>query len=173
MAYAFKRTKNRDDALDLVQNTYMRAIRHNNSYQNKEYENLGSWLMSILKNLLKDYYSELVRINLDDTPYEKLEETEVPPIIDNYQEGKIFKDSYLDYAFHQLTPYQQNVIYNTYVLDIDDEAQSKALGIPKRTLVSRRKKGMDQLKKWLGAKEISLKWKEVVLMNRKPLDLNN
>ena len=42
MAYAYKRTNNRDDALDLVQTTYMRAIRHNNSYQNKEYENLGT-----------------------------------------------------------------------------------------------------------------------------------
>ena len=145
--YARKRVRNDDDALDIVQTTYMKAIRYNDSFYNREHTNMGGWLMSILKNLLKDYYEKLGHMPMNDTPYEDLHELEVPPHIDEYKEGVIFKDSEIDAAFAKLTDYQKQVIYNTYILDIDDFTQSDALKLNRRTLISRRKKGMDSLRR--------------------------
>ena len=150
MAYAYKRVPNRDDALDLVQHTYMKAIRYNQSFYRKDGINLGAWLMVILKNNLKDYYEKKAHNpQLTDTPYDDLVDTDLPPHFDEHHLGKVFKDEEIEAAFNNLTPYQKEVIYNTYILDIDDFAQSDNLGVNRRTLISRRKKGMDQLRKQL------------------------
>ena len=144
--YARKRVRNDEDALDLVQITFMNAIRSNQTWGG---ENLKSWLFAILKNAMKNYYEKLSKEHRDDTPFEELEETELPPVIDEYQLGKIFKDEELEAAFNKLTSYQKDVIYRTYFLDLDDKEEATRLGIPKRTLVSRRKKGMDSLRRQL------------------------
>lgn len=147
MAYAYKRTKNRDDALELVQTTYMKAIRYNSSFYRKDNPNLGAWLMTILKNALKDYYEKNSHYPMDDTPYEDLNELELPPHFDEYQLGKVFKDDRIEKAMSNLTTLQKEAIYQTYVLDANDAEISRELGIPKRTWISRRKKAMDRIRK--------------------------
>ena len=155
MGYAYRRIKDREVCQDLVQTTYMKAIRSKHLWSG---ENLGGWLMAILKNVINDHYKEIYRPStplIDDTP---LDEVAHITTTDTYKFGKIFNDDELDMAFNKLTEYQKNVIYSTYVLDIDDVDQSSTLGINKRTLISRRKKGMDQLRKWMGAVETSERW---------------
>ena len=71
--------------------------------------------------------------------------------LDEYQLGKIFKDEELEAAFQELSTYQKDVIYKTYFLDIDNLEEAEKLGIPKQTLISRRKKGMDSLRRKLKA----------------------
>ena len=144
--YARKRVRNDEDALDLVQITFMNAIRSNQTWGG---ENLKSWLFAILKNVMKDYYEKLSKQMIDDTPFEELADTELPPVIDEYQLGKIFKDEELEEAFNNLSHKQQDVIYKTYFLDIDNLEEANKQGIPKQTLISRRKKGMDALRRQL------------------------
>ena len=146
--YARKRVRNDDDALDIVQTTYMKAIRSSETWNG---ENLKAWLFAILKNVMKDYYEKLPKQLTDDTPFEEQNESELPPVIDEYQLGKIFKDEELEAAFQELSTYQKDVIYKTYFLDIDNLEEADKLGIPKQTLISRRKKGMDSLRRKLKA----------------------
>jgi RNA polymerase sigma-70 factor, ECF subfamily len=46
--YALQLTENRDDALDLVQETNYKALKHNTN--NKQYEHVRAWLYTILRN---------------------------------------------------------------------------------------------------------------------------
>ncbi len=46
--YALQLTENRDDALDLVQETNYKALKHNSKHQ--QYEHVRAWLYTILKN---------------------------------------------------------------------------------------------------------------------------
>ena len=144
MAYAIKRTRNREDALDVVQTTYMRAIRYNHSFYTRNWS-LGAWLMTILKNVLKDYYEKLDHSpQLDDKPIDEFDEI---PIMDSYKLGKVFKDERLEEAFKKLTPIQRETVFATYFLDIPDIELRQLLGVGKQTLISRRKKGMDALRR--------------------------
>ena len=145
MSYAVKRTYNREDALDLVQQTYMKAIRYNQSFYRKPDRSLGAWLMTILKNLLKDYYEKRAHsVPISDKPLDEFHEI---PFEDSYQFGRVFKDERLEAAFKSLTALQRETLFATYVLDIPDIVLRKRLGIPKETLISRRKKGMDALRR--------------------------
>jgi len=69
---AIKLTKNRDDAEDLVQETYIRAYRFFSSYQVGS--NCKSWLFKIMKNLFLNYLRkkrkyELLTARFDDHEY--------------------------------------------------------------------------------------------------------
>lgn len=46
--YALQLTESRDDALDLVQETNYKALKHNTS--NRQYEHVRAWLYTILRN---------------------------------------------------------------------------------------------------------------------------
>ena len=46
--YALQLTESRDDALDLVQETNYKALKHN--HNNKQYEHVRAWLYTILRN---------------------------------------------------------------------------------------------------------------------------
>lgn len=46
--YALQLTESRDEALDLVQETNYKALKHNN--KNKQYEHIRAWLYTILRN---------------------------------------------------------------------------------------------------------------------------
>lgn len=46
--YALQLTESRDEALDLVQETNYKALKHN--YSNRQYEHVRAWLYTILRN---------------------------------------------------------------------------------------------------------------------------
>ena len=71
LAYSFFR--NRDDALDIVQETFLRFYQKVNMFRRGE--NFQNWLLQIAKNLCIDYYRKNHRKNQDlmvDTPVEEM-----------------------------------------------------------------------------------------------------
>lgn len=59
--FAMKLTQNADDALDLVQETYLKALKYKDKY--KEENNFKGWLMTIMKNTFINLYRRKQRAN--------------------------------------------------------------------------------------------------------------
>lgn len=58
--YAMRLTTDRDNALDLVQDTYLKAIAHRDKFA--DYSNLKSWVFTIMKNtFINDYRRNVVK----------------------------------------------------------------------------------------------------------------
>ena len=67
--FAFGFTKDLEDANDLVQDTYVKALRYSNLYQ--EGTNLKGWLYTILRNtFINDYRKAALRTRVIDTTEE-------------------------------------------------------------------------------------------------------
>ena len=58
--FAFKFTQNPDDAEDLVQDTFMKAMRYANLYN--EGTNLQAWLFTIMRNTFINNYRRITKI---------------------------------------------------------------------------------------------------------------
>lgn len=58
-AFAYRLTKNEDDAYDLVQETAYKAFKYRNMYQPKT--NLRAWLMTIMRNTFINNYRQKKR----------------------------------------------------------------------------------------------------------------
>ncbi len=65
--FAFKFTSNEDDANDLLQETYLKALRYKDKFA--EHSNLKAWLYTIMKNTFINNYRKAKKANtlLDDT----------------------------------------------------------------------------------------------------------
>jgi RNA polymerase sigma factor (sigma-70 family) len=59
--YALQLTRNSEDANDLVQETYLKAIKYKSKFE--ENTNLKGWLYTIMKNSFINNYRKLVRRN--------------------------------------------------------------------------------------------------------------
>lgn len=59
--YALQLTRNMEDANDLVQETYLKAIKYKSKFE--ENTNLKGWLYTIMKNSFINNYRKLVRRN--------------------------------------------------------------------------------------------------------------
>lgn len=154
MAYAYKRADNRDIAQDFVQTTYMRAIRSQHTYDPDQDSSLGAWLMTILKNVINDYWIEqnrLKRPKIDDKPIEDLHESYHPATIDSYDFGNDFEDERLEEAYSNLIPSHKEVIEFTYVQELTDEELVAKYGKDKQHYRSRRHKATRTLRKTLKA----------------------
>lgn len=68
MSFAMRSLRNRDDALDAVQETFLRALTHRDSFEPGT--NLSAWLVTIMKNHLRGQYRTASRIVFtDDVTY--------------------------------------------------------------------------------------------------------
>ena len=59
--FAFSLTSNRDDAHDLVQETYLKALTYRDKFS--DYTNLKAWVYTIMKNSFINSYRKSVRQN--------------------------------------------------------------------------------------------------------------
>lgn len=66
--YALSLTGNREDALDLTQETYLKALSNRDKYT--DYTNLKAWIFTIMRNTFINKYRRSVRENttFDSTP---------------------------------------------------------------------------------------------------------
>ena len=60
-AFALNLTRDRDDALDLVQETYMRALSNQEKFHDGT--NLKAWLLTIMKNIFINNYRKASKRN--------------------------------------------------------------------------------------------------------------
>ncbi len=72
--YALQLTENRDDAMDLVQETNYKALKHNSKHQ--QYEHVKAWVYTILRNTyinhLRSGYKRNIWIGSEDLNRQKI-----------------------------------------------------------------------------------------------------
>jgi RNA polymerase sigma-70 factor (ECF subfamily) len=150
--FAFRLTQHNADAADLVQDTFLKAIRHYEKYQ--QGTNLKAWLFSILKNTFLNEYNRKAKhqpfIDFDEIrPYHEHEELETnAPATYLDMRHEIFDDMIGDEvtrALNALSANEQTII----LLDLEDfsyEEMSEILQIPVGTVRSRLFRARNNLK---------------------------
>lgn len=62
LSFAFNLTKNTDDAKDLLQETFLRALNNQDKYQ--EGTNIKAWLLTIMRNIFINNYRKRAKIKV-------------------------------------------------------------------------------------------------------------
>ncbi len=61
-SFSYVLTRNRDDAMDLLQETFLKALMHKESF--KEDTNIRAWLFTIMKNTFINTYRKSKRVSM-------------------------------------------------------------------------------------------------------------
>jgi RNA polymerase sigma-70 factor (ECF subfamily) len=147
---ALRLTRDPDQAQDLVQEAYLRAIRYQNSYQ--QGTNMKAWLFAIMRNLFWDRFkgSRKEDVSLDDVGefilYEKLRDEGARPeadVLDKLAASEVVK------AVEQLPPLHREVVLLVDVEGFSYKDAAQALGVPIGTVMSRLHRARQQLQKSL------------------------
>ncbi len=132
--YAMVLTRNRSEAEDLVQETYVRAIRAMGSLRADS--NIKSWLYTILRNIwlnqLRKHYSapEMVGVDLDDVIVETSKDPHQVYVDTLYREQ-------LRAAIHQLPVDFREIIVLREYEELSYQEIAGLLGCPVGTVMSR------------------------------------
>lgn len=136
---AFVYMKNKDDALDAIQD--MIVILYKNINKLKKDGSFYSWSKTILVNSCKN----TLRKNKNLISLEEIKEQAIEEVYDN-SEDRILLEKYLS----KLGDKHEEIIRLRYFLDYDYEFISEILKIPLGTVKSRLNIGMKNLKEYLG-----------------------
>lgn len=147
---ALRLTRNPDQAEDLVQDTYLRALRYQHSYQTGT--NMKAWLFAIMRNLFWDRFKggrpEDLSLDEDsDFPlYERLkDETAMPEaeVLNKLAAKEVVA------AVEKLPPLHREVVLLVDVEGFAYKDAAEVLGIPIGTVMSRLHRARQQLQKHL------------------------
>jgi RNA polymerase sigma-70 factor (ECF subfamily) len=147
---ALRLTRDPDQAQDLVQEAYLRALRYQHSYQPGT--NMKAWLFAIMRNLFWDRFkgSRKEDVSLDDTGdfllYEKLKDEGAKPESDVLD--KMAVSEVVD-AVEQLPPLHREVVLLVDVEGFSYKDAADTLGVPIGTVMSRLHRARQQLQKSL------------------------
>jgi len=138
---AFSRLSNQQDAEDVVQETYVRAFRSFHTLAPNS--DTRAWLMKILLNVIRDYYSKMLRTiptePIDESSEEDLSDGNLPSHTKN-PEDKLLEneiDAGLLQALHSLP---STLLYPLLLREIEDlnyQEIAGVLDIPVGTVMSR------------------------------------
>jgi RNA polymerase sigma-70 factor, ECF subfamily len=147
---ALRLTRNPEQAQDLVQDTYLRALRYRNSFQTGT--NMKAWLFAIMRNLFWDRFKGSKRedISLDEVGefalYDRLKDSsEVPEtdVLDRIAAGEVVS------AIENLPPLHREVVLLVDVEGFSYKDAAAVLGIPIGTVMSRLHRARQHLQKTL------------------------
>ncbi len=147
---ALRLTRNPDQAEDLVQDTYLRALRYQHSYQTGT--NMKAWLFAIMRNLFWDRFKggrpEDLSLDEDgDFPlYERLKDDTAKPesdVLDKLAAKEVVA------AVEKLPPLHREVVLLVDVEGFAYKDAAEVLGIPIGTVMSRLHRARQQLQKHL------------------------
>jgi RNA polymerase sigma-70 factor (ECF subfamily) len=150
---ALNLTRNRKDAEDLVQETYLRAFRFFDSYQPGT--QIKAWLFRILRNTFINRY-RAAKIRPDEVDFSKVEATYERIVDDAFLRGKqppspesVVMDGVLDEEIQEamaaLPEEYRTVVVMALVEELSYKEISNALAIPMGTVMSRLHRGRKQL----------------------------
>lgn len=147
-AYAKRQVRDDDDAHDLVQETFLRAIKYWDSYD--ESKDLRGWLYGILRRRIFTFYSKRDR----ERDLQKLlrqsarsEQMETPTPEDELIWAEV--DDHVMEALAQLSPKELEVLRRYDIEDQTYKEAAKALGITPQTVLWRAYVGRKRLRKLL------------------------
>jgi RNA polymerase sigma-70 factor, ECF subfamily len=147
---ALRLTRDPDKAQDLVQDTYVRALRYQHSYQPGT--NMKAWLFAIMRNLFWDRFraSRPDDVSLDDVGefalYDTLKESSAIPeteVLDQLAAAEVVA------AVEKLPPLHREVVLLVDVEGFSYKDAAHVLGIPIGTVMSRLHRARQQLQKSL------------------------
>jgi RNA polymerase sigma-70 factor (ECF subfamily) len=147
---ALRLTRDPDEAQDLVQEAYLRALRYQHSYQPGT--NMKAWLFAIMRNLFWDRFKGTRKdnVSLDDTGdfvlYEKLRDEGAKPeadVLDNMAATEVVA------AVEKLPPLHREVVLLVDVEGFSYKDAADTLGVPIGTVMSRLHRARQQLQKSL------------------------
>lgn len=147
---ALRLTRDAHQARDLVQETYVRALRYKHSFQAGT--NMRAWLFAIMRNLFWDRFkgSRPDTVSLDDVGdfalYDKLKDASDLPegsVLDKIAATEVVS------AIEKLPPLHREVVMLVDVEGFAYKEASEALGIPIGTVMSRLHRARRQLQKSL------------------------
>lgn len=149
---ALRLTRDPDQAQDLVQDTYARALRYQASF--KPGTNLRAWLFAIMRNLFWDRFkgAQGHEVSLDKESdddfglYERLEDESAHPdldVLDQIAAGEVVA------AVDQLPPAYREVVMLVDVEGFAYKDAAEILGVPIGTVMSRLHRARRQLQRRL------------------------
>jgi RNA polymerase sigma-70 factor (ECF subfamily) len=147
---ALRLTRNPEQAQDLVQDTYVRALRYQHSFEAGT--NMKAWLFAIMRNLFWDRFKNAHKddVSLDDVGdfplYDKLKDSAQIPeaeVLDRLAAGEVVK------AIEKLPPLHREVVLLVDVEGFAYKDAAQVLGIPIGTVMSRLHRARQQLQKSL------------------------
>lgn len=149
---ALRLTRDPDQAQDLVQDTYARALRYQASF--KPGTNLRAWLFAIMRNLFWDRFKggQGAEISLDQEAeadfalYERLQDESAHPELDVLDQ--IAATEVVD-AVDQLPPAYREVVMLVDVEGFAYKDAAEILGVPIGTVMSRLHRARRQLQRRL------------------------
>jgi RNA polymerase sigma-70 factor (ECF subfamily) len=149
---ALRLTRNPDSAQDLVQESYLRAIRYQHSYQPGT--NMKAWLFAIMRNLFWDRFKGAHKddVSLDEVGefvlYDKLKDEGAKPesdVLDKLAATEVVS------AIEKLPELHREVVLLVDVEGMSYKDAAQVLGVPIGTVMSRLHRARQQLQKELFA----------------------
>jgi RNA polymerase sigma-70 factor (ECF subfamily) len=139
--FAFSRLGNRQDAEDVVQETYVRAFRSFHTLAPNS--DTRAWLMKILLNVIRDHYSKILRSlptePIDESSEETLNESIAPSHARNPEE--LLLENEIDSGLLQaLRSLPGTLLYPLLLREVEDmnyQEIANVLDIPVGTVMSR------------------------------------
>ena len=147
---ALRLTRDPDQAQDLVQEAYLRALRYQHSYQTGT--NMKAWLFAIMRNLFWDRFKGVRKddVSLDNVGdfvlYEKLRDEGAKPeadVLDRIATTEVVA------AVEKLPPLHREVVLLVDVEGFSYKDAAQALGVPIGTVMSRLHRARQQLQRSL------------------------
>ena len=147
---ALRLTRNPEQAQDLVQDTYVRALRYQHSFEAGT--NMKAWLFAIMRNLFWDRFKNLHKddVSLDDVGdfvlFEKLRDEGARPeadVLDRIAASEVVT------AVEKLPALHREVVLLVDVEGFSYKDAAQALGVPIGTVMSRLHRARQQLQKGL------------------------
>jgi RNA polymerase sigma-70 factor (ECF subfamily) len=131
--FALQLTRNEDDADDLLQDTWLKCLAHQNTLENMTEQKQRSWLFTVLKNRW-----------LDVCRHRKLERMHASQSVSN--PAAPFSSLHMEVHLDKLPPLEQRIVKQKYWMDMNSRQIAAELGIPEGTVRWRLKLALEKLK---------------------------
>lgn len=130
--------KNKAASLDLIQNTYMKALQNQDKFNGSE---IDPWVITILKNLQKDEWKRKKEIHVGGN-------SDLPEIAEQDESAALMLERDKDYCMDTLTEDEQTIISLNQVSSYAEI--SKDLGIEQGTLRQRLRRAKEKFMECMG-----------------------
>ena len=155
-AIAYKMLGNREDAEDMVQETYIKVYRTIEKFYNLEREEIIALLVIYMKNTVRDFYrkkksrvqttSLIIDEDEEEREYDIPDQTSVPEEICIARENM----QRLARCIDALPEAQRHVILLKYKYNMKDKEMAKILGITETAFTSRLNRARNSLRNMMG-----------------------
>lgn len=148
-AFIHKRVMNPDDVDDLLQGTFLEAIRNEHKFQGASKPQ--TWLCGIALNLIRNHFRKMYNQPYQESWEEQVHSDGHPGRDIGHQVDGHRQLARVVVAIGQLSTHMQQVIEVSLEMDGNYQDTASSLGVPIGTVRSRLSRAREQLKRQIGA----------------------